>query len=520
MGKFNTPATTASTAANHPTATTNPEGGLAFKLSPQMELYSRVATSLVGETAFYESAKTRDARLIELIRLVAEDEPAFLLQLAVYTREQLYLRSVTTVLLAEFANSSAAGMVPGARKLVARAIKRPDDMTELIAYQLALNKRTGRKSKLPEVLKRGIAEAFPKFDSYQLAKYDRVGAVKLRDVMFLTHPKPRPADPTPLGEGRGEPVTQADVWKRLIDGTLAPPDTWEVARSTGKMTWPEVVRNIWLKDGRAQNVFAVLRNLRNVISSEECDASVVADLGRILADVDAIRRSKILPFRFLTAYAELRAQHFHGKDITPVYEGLEIAADAATSSMPTLPGKTIIAVDTSGSMRESPIAEKSAVYPVHIAALMGLMARRICEQSMVCTFDNKVTWQNFPDKGILRNAYDMPAPGGATYGHLVVNDLIERKVVVDRFIFLTDMVLYSNRYDGSTMAGAWLKYRSSIAPRARLYNLNLMSYGKSSVIEGEHGAKMIAGWSDRVIEMIAKIEQGGDVLGAIRAITP
>lgn len=37
------------------------------------------------------------------------------------------------------------------------------------------------------MIKHGLANAFGKFDEYQFAKYNRDGAVKLRDVLFLTH---------------------------------------------------------------------------------------------------------------------------------------------------------------------------------------------------------------------------------------------------------------------------------------------------------------------------------------------
>ena len=67
-------------------------------------------------------------------------------------------------------------------------------------------------------VKKGLAAAFTKFDEYALAKYDRAGAVRLRDVLFLSHAKPRDAE-------------QAALWKRLIEGELATPDTWEVALS-------------------------------------------------------------------------------------------------------------------------------------------------------------------------------------------------------------------------------------------------------------------------------------------------
>ena len=68
-----------------------------------------------------------------------------------------------------------------------------------------------------------------KFDAYKLAKYDRDSKVNLRDVMFLVSPKPKDEE-------------QAAVWKRLVDGTLESPDTWEVdsnpLKSDAPASWP------------------------------------------------------------------------------------------------------------------------------------------------------------------------------------------------------------------------------------------------------------------------------------------
>jgi hypothetical protein len=44
---------------------------------------------------------------------------------------------------------------------------------------------------LPAQMRKGLARAFGKFDEYQLAKYDRDGVVKLRDVLRLARPKPK-----------------------------------------------------------------------------------------------------------------------------------------------------------------------------------------------------------------------------------------------------------------------------------------------------------------------------------------
>jgi hypothetical protein len=43
-------------------------------------------------------------------------------------------------------------------------------------------------------VKKGLARALAEFDEYQLAKWDRQNrAVKLRDVLFLCHAKPKDA---------------------------------------------------------------------------------------------------------------------------------------------------------------------------------------------------------------------------------------------------------------------------------------------------------------------------------------
>ena len=44
---------------------------------------------------------------------------------------------------------------------------------------------------VPQAVRRGLAAAFQKFNEYSLAKWDGNNAIKLRDVMFLVHPKPR-----------------------------------------------------------------------------------------------------------------------------------------------------------------------------------------------------------------------------------------------------------------------------------------------------------------------------------------
>jgi 60 kDa SS-A/Ro ribonucleoprotein len=243
MPKFNEKHSIRTQLEAEPTAIVNHEGSLAYSLDPLTDLYIRAASTLVGEPKYYESAREADSELLKSIQKAIEVDPEFVLQLAVYCREKLYLRSVPLMLLAEYANSKAVGKVPNARKYVSRTIQRADELTELLAYQFARNKVIPRtKGKIPMVLKHGLADAFSKFDEYQFSKYNREGTVKLRDVLFLTHPKP-------------ENLERQTLYERIAQDNLAIPETWEVIISgwkekgfaSKKDAWEHVIKEVWIK---------------------------------------------------------------------------------------------------------------------------------------------------------------------------------------------------------------------------------------------------------------------------------
>jgi 60 kDa SS-A/Ro ribonucleoprotein len=488
---------------NYPSATRNHEGALSYSMEPYLDLYTRVASNLVGESKFYQSGEDSDKELINSIHQMANIDPEFILQLAVYTRENLFLRSVTTLLLAEYANSKGVGKVPGARSYIKRCIKRPDDMTELVAYQLARNKQTGRKTKLPMAIKNGIGLAFPKFDNYQLAKYNRDDSVKLRDVMFLTHPKPQNEE-------------QRLVWQKLIDNNLESPVTWEVMRSTGQMNWQQVLHNVFQKNGKTMNYMAIIRNLRNIITAKETTNDDIKFLAGLLKDENAIKYSKILPFRYLSAYIELRKLNptdYFGKDITPIYESLEYATQKSIENIEKLPGTTVIAADTSGSMSWHTISPKSKVHPVNISTMLTMMARRICENSIVCRFDTDIKWLNLPDKSILPNSYAISTTGGATYAFLILRDLLHENITADRVMIFTDQEAYGCTRNGNFQK-LWVDYNRTT--HAKLYAIDLVGYGHSIMPDGMADTRIVGGWSENIFKMVTALEKGSNVINEIK----
>jgi hypothetical protein len=183
------------------------EDAPARNISTELQLRQSVLACLLEESQSYEESVKIAGRIAELVPKVRADQVA---ALAVEAREQMKLRHPALLLVREMARHATH------RKLVAetleRIIQRADDMVEFVAIYW----RDGRLP-LSAQVKKGLAAAFPKFDEYQLAKYDRGGPIKLRDVLFLSHAKPRDA-------------AQAGLWKKLVWGRLAMPDT-DVASS-------------------------------------------------------------------------------------------------------------------------------------------------------------------------------------------------------------------------------------------------------------------------------------------------
>src|SRR5882762_23259 len=194
------------------------EGARGKSFTPEMELKRALMNCLLWENQFYEDGVAIADRIKALVPKVAPERVA---ALAIEAREVMKLRHAPLLVVREMArHEKHRGLVADT---LARVIQRPDEMTEFLAiyWADALGPMQQRKRQpVSAQVKKGLAKAFAKFDAYQLAKYDRDGPVSLRDVLFITHAKPANPD-------------QAKVWKQLVDGTLASPDTWEVNLSGG-----------------------------------------------------------------------------------------------------------------------------------------------------------------------------------------------------------------------------------------------------------------------------------------------
>jgi 60 kDa SS-A/Ro ribonucleoprotein len=429
------------------------EGAVASRINATMELRRSVLSTMLFEDTFYEKGSSIAARIAELVPKV---EPETVAALAVEAREQMYLRHVPLFLVRELARIKGTGTLVA--DTLTRVIQRPDELGEYLAMYWGAGKASGT-TKRPEPLsagsKRGLARAFAKFNEYSLAKYDQDGAVKLKDVLRLTHVKPSNTE-------------QGALWKKVITRTLDTPDTWEVALSSGadkKETFERLLRD------RKLGGLAFLRNLRNMIESK-VDSALVRE--RFNGNFD-----KVLPFRFIAA-----ANH-----AATYADRINDAMLRACAGMEKLTGKTAVLVDISGSM-DCAISGKSDLQRVDAAAALAVLVRELAEECRVFSFSTDLKEvQNY--RGLpLADAIKNSQPHGGTEMGMSVR----RACALDKFdrvIVITDEQSRDNVSAPVGTAG----YVINVAGYKRG-----VGYGKWTHVDG---------WSEKILDFIRVVEAEG-----------
>ena len=425
------------------------EGARARVITPEQSLRRTVLSCMLWEDEFYEDGVQIAGRMHELVPKVDAGKVA---ALAVEARERMKLRHAPLLLVREMARHATH------RALVAdtltRVIQRADELSEFVAIYWA-----GGRQPLSAQVKKGLAAAFGKFDEYALAKYDRAGVVRLRDVLFLSHA--RPAD-----------EAQAALWKRLAENELATPDTWEVALSAAGRDEADK-RAVWerLLAERKLGALALLRNLRNLHT-----AGVSEEL--VLSSLAALKTDRVLPFRFLAA----------ARNAPQWEEALEAAMFRALEGRTAhLAGHTVLLVDVSGSM-ESALSNRSEMRRTDAAYGLAILLREIAEKVTIFTFSEAAKRVASRRGMALRDALDQSQSHSGTYlGKALKEVEAEVREGWDRLVVITD----EQSHD------------SVPAPRGKGYLINVAS-NKNGV--GYGAWTHIDGWSEAVIDYIAELE--------------
>ena len=529
----------------------NEMGAAAFKLNDKEELVSTVMTTFLHDS-YYEKEREIVNRIIDKLDKV---DPLFAAKLAIYARNDGNMRSVTH-LIAAYIVRSAAG-TEWAKRFYNKIVVRPDDMSEILSCYGNLNEmELTNKSlrKIPNAIKKGFKEALERLDAYQIDKYKMNSRqVKLIDLVNLLHPTPTQKNEEAYKRlMNGESLAglyESKVLEKEMSKAGQTAKTTEEKREAKQEAISAVLDNV-----KGMPIFNLLRNLRNIILYAP---NRVDDAIEQLTTKQKVLNSRLLPFRFATAYEEIEKMSYNGKtpstsiafesDIdsvtvsrdefnsikTKVLDAIEKALEYSCENIPDLEGNTAILIDDSGSMRgdaggSSRVSAFSNTNSSMIGHLFGSMFAWKQKDVYVGLFgDRLIPVRVDRSKRMLdfnKWSYQEGAKcGGATEAGIYefLRQCIKEKKKVDNVIVFSDCQIGDGAqtswygHSGSEHSAGFqelFKEFKKINPMCNFVVCNIRQVNGNSVFHKSQRILNIAGWSDKIFDLITSNCKGFDAM--------
>lgn len=323
--------------------------------SIKTELFSLANKEMIGESDI-KTVYTSLYKLLNSLIVSANDTNKnldFIANLILFTKNDMHIRQFPLAATVAFLHSLRINKVvyANSRKLVCDVIVRADELADM--YSLALG-TFGNKKSVPMSIKRGVADAFNKFNEYSFGKYKHGNSTfSLRDVLLVTHPV-----------AKNDKLN--DVFAKIRDDKLAIPVTWETELSeNGKLpvAQQKSKADIWtdLLNADKLGYIALIRNIRNIIDAGVSQSVIDAKWCSKIADKNLIEKSGVLPFQLYTTYDTVRK---YGS--SSVLAAISTALDMSLANIPDFGNNVALIHDVSGSMSS---AAYNSMTPAHYSAL-------------------------------------------------------------------------------------------------------------------------------------------------------
>ena len=448
--------------------------------------------SCMMQDGFYESSEVQQERYVALTdQMIAKYGPEFAAKAAVYSRNELGMRSISE-LTAAIVNDHKFDTK---RAFFRKFFRRPDDVAEVFG---AIDAIGGKRS---HALVRGAGDYISSLGGYQISKYKMKGKdYNLFDLINITHAH----------------SAAIDAYKR---GELAPADTWENRISNAGNKEERDKNWIDMVDNHNLGYLALIRNLNNILDAAPDYGWIKERVCPQIVNREAIKRSLVFPYQIYTAYKNLKCDNNYVK------VALEEAFVISVDNMPRLEGNTAIVLDVSGSMC-SAISPRSNMSIKEVGAVY---ATAIMIQNKDSDFIK------FGDRGRLVD-YNVKANGpfyiidkmqhndGLGYGtdiSSVFKDILPRTLKnYNRIFLISDMQImgshssygwYYRGEDPIKLVNRYLAHH----PETHMYSYDLGNY-HSQIVNPDSGKIMLlTSLNEKVLDMIALVEKGTSLIDII-----
>lgn len=350
----------------------NHEGAIVHQMTSIEILFSKVLGSFFGESTFYEQ---RDPKkdfddLLDLIESIPEGDKEYVLKIAELGRLSNMIDFPLQVLAASYQSDSFKGDnfldETGKSKFAYYTdviVRRAKDVNRILAthYEVYGNKRP-----MPSQMKKQLKAKLEQFDEYKLSKgLDNSKVKSLRDSIKLLHPKPKTPELAAFYKAIIENKVKRGNDKVEVETALVK----QGQQGHDSVSIAELRQSVY-----DTNLQGLLRHVAKLYLHWVFDDREVLEvaLGKIRSK-EAVLASKLLPFRFYTAYNAL-AKLGNTVEVTLLKEAVEEAFEISIENVEAIEGLSAFLIDRSYSMVETRVSGQSSVSAEEVAMLLGAIA--------------------------------------------------------------------------------------------------------------------------------------------------
>ncbi|MGF6494668.1 60 kDa SS-A/Ro ribonucleoprotein [Luteibacter sp. 621] len=499
----------ARTTAGPQTNTVNEAGGTAYLRDPRAALAQYAVTGCLNGT-YYAS---EHAQLAKALALCAAVPAEFVAKVAIHARQHAHMKDMPALLLAHLASRDGGAL----EKAFNRVIDNGRMLRNFV--QIMRSGVTGRRS-LGTRPKRLVQQWLEQASTMSILAASVGTEPSLSDVIRMVHPRPADAGREALyawllDRPHVPLVLPAEVQAYecfKADPTGTPPDLpREFLASlplSAKQRKVIALRGSWQATRMNLNTFA-----RHDLFKDKAFTQAIAWR---LRSPQAIREARVLPYQLMVAY---RAAE--GSMPRVIADALHDALETATSTVPVLSGRVVVAIDVSGSMA-SPVTgyrkgATSVATCVEVAALIAAALKRANRGVRIIPFNHAVVpYRARSTVGVMEQARELAKlVTGGTAVSAPITQLVAEKAKVDLLVIVSDNQSWfdvRNMQDGTAAMQAWIALKA-LNPQARLACIDLQPYATSQFDGHDSDILHIAGFSDAVFGLLAN---AADTEGAMR----
>jgi 60 kDa SS-A/Ro ribonucleoprotein len=475
---FSTPVPTAKNSDNYP----------AYERATEEQYLQTLLTNTVGNT-FYADKNELLQEANQMHDAMIQKDAEYAAKALGFARQEGFMR-----LQPIFGLVKLFELAPGiAKKAFSKVVFIPSDLQDFMTVLSGQGHGEGGRA-----VKREVSAFLNCVSEYWALKYNGQGrGYSLGDMVSTAHPKATSEKQNAIfqyligKEYNADLVPQISAFEQLKKATTSEDKIRLITEgriphevATGAVKPDKAIWNAILPQ---MPIFALLRNLNTM------DRAGVLDENRQyitekLTNAEALKKSKILPFRFLNAFNKVESGW--AKDV------LRHCVELTFGNLPEIPGRTAVFLDISGSM-DGEYLRIGSVFA--LALFKKTKGNGVFWLFDTNTYDPKASLHD----SILSQAERIHTVGGTDTG-APVRALIGNKEKVDNIIIITD----EQQNTGSPFYRNLVAYREKINRDTRAFVIDIAPYRSAMIPPSDKNSWYIYGWSDTVLQYISMACQG------------